>query len=116
MTVWIITENGERVRLRDKFQPKIYVSGNIADLSKLTDGLSTRESVYSWRYAEKHSDFMESKRPKVLEIIAADCRSIPFFARKLLRLGGYQKFRLHNVDVPMSKHTFMIGTFSRLLL
>ena len=100
MTVWIITENGERVRLRDKFQPKIYVSGNMTDLSKLTEGLSTREFVYSWRYAEKHSDFMESKRSKVLEITTTNCRSIPFFARQLLKLGGYQRFRLHNVDVP----------------
>ncbi len=100
MTVWIIAENGERVRLTDKFQPKIYVSGRMADLSKLTDQLATSESVASWRYVEKYADFMEDKRSRVLEITATDCRRIPYFARKLLRLGGYQKFRLHNVDVP----------------
>jgi hypothetical protein len=27
MAVWIISENGQRIRLTDKFQPKIYVSG-----------------------------------------------------------------------------------------
>ncbi|MFB0501284.1 MAG: DNA polymerase domain-containing protein, partial [Candidatus Bathyarchaeia archaeon] len=100
MTVWIIAENGERVRLRDKFQPKIYVSGRMADLSKLTDQLATSESVAGWRYVEKCADFMEDKRSRVLEITATDCRRIPYFARKLLRLGGYQRFRLHNVDVP----------------
>jgi len=100
MTVWIITENGERVRLTDKFQPKIYVSGKMADLSKLTDQLATSKSVASWCYAEKYADFMENKKSKVLEISTTDCRRIPYFARKLLRLGGYQKFRLHNVDVP----------------
>jgi len=100
MTVWIITENGQRVRLTDKFQPKIYVSGKIADLSKLTDQLASSKSVASWRYVEKYADFMENRRSKVLEITTTDCHRIPYFARKLLRLRGYQKFRLHNVDVP----------------
>jgi len=100
MTVWIIAESGERVRLTDKFQPKIYVSGRMADLSKLTDHLATCKSMASWSYVEKCADFMENKRSRVLEITTTDCRRIPYFARKLLRLGGYQKFRLHNVDVP----------------
>jgi len=32
MYIWIITENGERKRLLDKFQPKIYVSGREENL------------------------------------------------------------------------------------
>ncbi len=106
MTVWIIAENGERVRLTDEFQPKIYVSGRMADLSKLTDRLATSESVASWRYVEKYADFMEDKRSKVLEISTKDCRRKPYFARELLRLGGYRKFRLHNVDVPDAQTYF----------
>ena len=106
MTVWIIAENGERIKLVDKFQPKIYVSGKIADLSKLTNQLVTSKSVASWRYVEKYADFMENKRSKVLEITTTDCRRVPYFARKLLRLGGYQKFRLHNVDVPDAQAYF----------
>ena len=100
MTVWIIAESGERVRLTDKFQPKIYVSGRMEDLSKLTDHLATYRSVAGWSYVEKYAGFMENKRSRVLEITTTDCHRIPHFARKLLRLGGYQKFRLHNVDVP----------------
>jgi len=100
MTVWIITENGERVRLTDKFQPKIYVSGKISELLTLTTKLADSKSVAGWRYVEKYADFMENKKSKVLEITTTDCRRIPYFARKLLRLGGYQKFQLHNVDVP----------------
>ncbi len=106
MTVWIITENGERVRLTDAFQPRIYVSGRMADLSKLTNKLATCKSVIRWRYVEKHADFMENKRSKVLEIATTDCRGIPFFARELLRLGGYRRFRLHNVDVPDAQNYF----------
>ncbi|MFQ5759170.1 MAG: DNA polymerase domain-containing protein, partial [Candidatus Bathyarchaeia archaeon] len=106
MTVWIITEKGERIRLKDKFQPKIYVSGKMADLSKLTNHLATSDSVARWRYVEKYADFMETKKSKVLEITTTDCRRIPYFARKLLRLGGYQKFKLHNVDVPDAQAYF----------
>ncbi len=100
MTVWIITESGEQVRLTDKFQPKIYVSGKMASLSKLVERLVTSKTVASWRYVEKYADFMEDKKSKVLEITTTDCRRILYFARKLMRLGGYHKFRLHNVDVP----------------
>ena len=100
MTVWIITENGDRVKLVDKFQPRIYVSGKMADLSKLTDHFVTSKSVAKWRYVEKYADFIEGKKSKVLEITTTDWRRIPHFARKLLRLGEYRKFRLHNVDVP----------------
>jgi len=100
MIVWILAESGERIKLTDVFQPKIYVSGRIVDLAKLTDSLATSRSVVSWRYVKKYADFMEDKESKVLEITATDGRRISHFARKLLRLGGYQKFRIHNVDVP----------------
>lgn len=100
MTVWFITERGERVKFIDEFQPKMYVSGNIADLSKLTEKLRNSKSVAKWAYVEKYADFMNDKKSKVLEITITDCRRRPHFARKVLRLGGYEKFRLHNVDVP----------------
>ncbi len=103
MTVWIIAENGERVKLMDRFQSRIYVSGRTADLSKLTDYFATSESVASWRYVEKYADFMEDEKLKVLEITMTDCRTKPYFARRLLKLGSYQKFKLHNVDVPAAQ-------------
>ncbi|MCZ2856535.1 MAG: hypothetical protein O2U62_05535 [Candidatus Bathyarchaeota archaeon] len=103
MTVWIIAEDGERVKLTDRFQPRIFVSGRTADLSKLTDYLATSEPVVSWRYVEKYADFMDDEKLKVLEVTMTDCRNKPYFARKLLKLGSYQKFRLHNVDVPAAQ-------------
>ncbi len=100
MTVWIITEKGERVRFIDAFQPKMYVSGNIADLSKLARRLESCRSVVMWSFVDKNADFMSGKRSKVLEITVPDCRMRLRFARKVLRLGGYEEFRLYNVDVP----------------
>jgi hypothetical protein len=39
MTVWIIGENGERIRLADVFKPKVYVSGNEEDIERLASRL-----------------------------------------------------------------------------
>lgn len=100
MAVWIITERGDRVKFIDEFQPKMYVSGDIADLSKLTNRLSNSKSVVRWGYVEKFADFMSDKKSKVLEVTVADCHERIPLARKLLRFGGYEKFRLYNVDVP----------------
>jgi DNA polymerase elongation subunit (family B) len=100
ITVWLITEKGDRVKFVDEFQPKVYVSGNIADLAKLTEKLGNSRSVVRWSYAEKFADFMSNKKSRVLEVTISDCRERIPFARKLLRLGGYERFRLYNVDVP----------------
>ncbi|MBS7614946.1 hypothetical protein KEJ18_04365 [Candidatus Bathyarchaeota archaeon] len=103
VTVWIIAENGERVRLVDNFTPRIYVSGAISDLKTLAGKIENSESVAGMRFADKYADFMEAKKKKVLEVDMTDYRRTPFFARKILRLGGYERFQLHNVDVPISQ-------------
>ena len=100
MTVWIITEKGERVKLIDEFQPRIYVSANVIDLSRLAERLRNSKSVTRWTYAEKNTDFMNDKKSKTLEVTIADCRERLQFARKVLRRGGYHTYRLFNVDVP----------------
>jgi DNA polymerase elongation subunit (family B) len=100
MTIWLITEKDKRVRFIDEFLPKIYVSGNMTDLSKLADKLRNSESVVKWTYVEKNADFMNDKKSKVLEITVADCRVRLLLATKILRLGGYDRYRLFNVDVP----------------
>jgi len=103
ITVWIIAENGERLRFIDNFTRRIYVSGRMRDLQELTRHLAGSKSVAAWRFVEKRADLMYSEPRKVLEIDITDYRRIPYFARKLLRLGGYEKFRLYNVDVPVSQ-------------
>jgi len=100
MTVWLITEKGDRVKFIDEFFPKIYVSGSIADLAKLADRLRSSKSVVKWAYVEKYADFMSDKKSRVLEVTVADCRVRSLLARRILRLGGYGKYRLYNVDVP----------------
>ena len=103
ITVWIITEDGKRLKFLDTFTRRIYVSGKLRDLQDLTNYLADSKSVGGWRFVEKQADLSDSRPKKVLEIDMTDYKRIPFFARKLLRLGGYEKFRLHNVDIPVSQ-------------
>jgi hypothetical protein len=48
MAVWIIAENGQRIRLTDKFQPKIYVSGKKEDLEKLAGRIYSNQDIANW--------------------------------------------------------------------
>jgi DNA polymerase I len=103
MTVWVIAENGERVKLIDNFTHRIYVSGKLSDLKNLSEKLKDSRSVAGCRFVKKYADLMDASKKKVLEIDITDYRRASFLAKKILRLGGYEKFRLHNVDVPISQ-------------
>ncbi|MEM3618422.1 MAG: DNA polymerase domain-containing protein [Candidatus Bathyarchaeia archaeon] len=103
ITVWVIGENGERVRLTDKYVHRIYVAGSPSDLEELTRKISKSESVADYRFVEKYADFMEASKKGVLEIDITDYGRTAFFARKILRLGGYEKYQLYNVDVPVAQ-------------
>jgi DNA polymerase elongation subunit (family B) len=59
--------------------------------------------VAGLRFVEKYADFMEAMKKKVLEVDMRDYSRISFFARKILRLGGYERYRLFNVDVPVAQ-------------
>jgi len=103
MVIWIIAENGERVRLVDKYTHKIYISGTYSNLKSLSEKIGGSRSVAGLRFVEKCADFMEVRNKKVLEVDIADYRRTLFFARKILRFGGYEHFHLYNVDVPVSQ-------------
>lgn len=103
VAVWIITEGGNRVRLVDRFTRRIYVYGCLEELDKLPKRIAGSKSVGGCRFVKKYADFMDASKKLVLEIDITDYNRLPFFARKLLRLGGYGKLQVFNVDVPVSQ-------------
>jgi hypothetical protein len=104
VAVWIIAENGERLRLVDRFTHKIYVSGVFSNLNSLAEKIKkSRFAACGLRFVEKYADFMEDRKQKVLEIEVNDFRQASVLARKILVLGEYERFRLCNVDVPISQ-------------
>lgn len=103
MIVWIIGENGERIRLVDKFTSRIYISGNSSELKCLAEIIGENSHVASWNFVDKYANLNNPSKSKVLEIRFCDCRRTRFFAKKLLRLVGHEKLSFYNVDIPASE-------------
>ena len=99
VAVWIIGENGERVKLRDEFQPKIYVSGKQDEIERLASGFFSNPLIASWKFAYKYAKPTDNEKSRVLEITLKDCRKISAFTRQILRQGDYLKYQVHNCDL-----------------
>jgi len=99
MSIWVIAENGERIRLVDEFTPKIYISGREEDLERLLTQFFASRSIASYSFVYKYASPTDTEKSKVLEVILKDCRRIPFFIHKILEAGRYLRYRLHNCDL-----------------
>ena len=99
VAVWIIGENGERVKLTDEFQPKIYVSGKQDEIERLTSSLFSNKLLASWKFAYKYVQPTDNEKSRVLEITLKDSRKIVTFTRQILRQGDYLKYQVHNCDL-----------------
>ena len=99
MSVWIIAENGERIRLIDEFKPKIYFSSKMDDLERLWSRFFSNKSVDSWRFVYKYANPTDTSKTKVIEITLKDCRTKPFLVRRILETGRYLRYQAHNCDL-----------------
>jgi DNA polymerase I len=99
ITVWIIAENGKRIKLRDEFQPKIYVSGKQDEIERLASGFFSNDLVASWKFAYKHAQPTDNEKSRVLEVTLKDSRKISTFTRQILRQCDYLKYQVHNCDL-----------------
>jgi DNA polymerase elongation subunit (family B) len=99
VTVWIIGENGERIRLTDKFQPKLYVSGKEEDIERLASRFFSSRIITSLNFAYKYAHATDTEKSKVLEITLKDCRKTSAFTRSVLKMGDYLRYEVHNCDL-----------------
>jgi DNA polymerase elongation subunit (family B) len=99
VAVWVISENGERVRLTDQFQPKIYVSGKQEDIEQLASGFFSSQVVAAWNFAYKYAQPTDSEKSRVLEVTLKDCRKASAFTRYVLEKGDYLRYQVHNCDL-----------------
>ena len=97
--VWIIAENGERVRLTDSFNPKIYISGKAESLERLAAQLLDDGAVVSWDFVRRHAKATDSEPSQVLEVILEDCRRSPSFTQRVLKSGKYLQYNVFNCDL-----------------
>jgi DNA polymerase elongation subunit (family B) len=112
VAVWVITEKGERVKLTDKFQPCIYVSGRKDELETLISRLYNNEKIASVRFVQKYAQATDAEKSPVLEVTVKDCRSIRGLMLEILRMGDYLRYELHNCDIQDDRsYLFSRGLF-----
>ena len=104
MVVWIKRKNGRCIRLVDDWSPFFYVSApSEEDLNRLRWYLPQDDIAAEYEFAERFVRLQDSERSKVLRVTVPDADSLRFFARMIWRLGEYGKYRLWNVDIPLSQ-------------
>lgn len=99
IAVWVIEENGERVRLTDRFEPKIYISGKEEEIERLASRFFANNAIASWTFAYKFAKAADTEKSKVLEITLKDCRKTSSFVHSVLEMGRYLKYQVHNCDL-----------------
>ena len=106
IAVWVISETGERIRLTDKFQPKIYVSAEQDELERLVSKLYNNQLIASWNFALKFAQPTDSEKSRVLELTLKDCRKTGSLTRTILRMGDYLRYHIHNCDLRGDRDFF----------
>ena len=99
VVVWIISETGERIRLIDKFEPKIYVSSSNDNVERLVSKLYRNHNIAAWGFAQKYAKPTDQQKSRVLELTLKDYRKAQNLTREILRLGDYSKYEVHNTDL-----------------
>jgi DNA polymerase, archaea type len=99
ITVWIISECGQRIRLTDKFQAKIYVSSKQDNIEPLIGKLYNNPDVAKWSFVYKYAQPTDPEKTKVLELALRDCRRIQTLTNHILRMGDYMRYQVSNCDL-----------------
>lgn len=97
--VWVIAENGQRLRLTDSFKPRIYVSGKEESLVKLARQFLSDARVVSWDFAPRYAKVTDVEPSRLLEIVLQDCRQLRSFAQKILKSGRFLHYTVFNCDL-----------------
>jgi DNA polymerase elongation subunit (family B) len=114
--VWVITENGSRIRLTDSFTPKIYISAKTESLEKLAAQFSYVEEVISWDFVQRQTKPTDPSFSRVLEVTLKDCRKSSSFTNKILKLGKYLQYNVFNCDLKPEQLYFYSHDFFPLAL
>ena len=103
MSVWIITEDGQRIQLMDEFKQTIYVSDKENKLKSIFYEFGSDSSVESCRFVQKFATPNASTKSQVLEVTLKDYQKTSSLVRKVLQSGKYLRYRVHNCDLKPSQ-------------
>ncbi len=96
MVVWLKKQDGTRVRLTDRWKPRIHVGGDLQDLADL----ACKSYVKQCRFVEKYERAGDLDKSRVLEIAAENDREATNLANRIQSEHNNSRFRLYDVDVP----------------
>ena len=102
MVVWLKREDGQAVRLVDRWSPSIFIAtDSMADLER---PLKIVGSEFAWtKPARKREKVTDTERSEVVEAKVKDARKTQQVAGRIERLGPFGAYRLYNVDVPSNQ-------------
>ncbi len=106
MAVWIISEHSQRIRLTDKFQPKIYVSGQKENMERLVGRIYSNPDIAHWDFVYKYANPTDYEKSRVLEITLKDCRRVSALTKQILRIGDFSRYEVHNCDLRGDRSYF----------
>jgi len=108
MAVWIIAENGQRIKLLDRFQPQIYVSGSKEDVEKLVGRIYSNPDIANWKFVSKFANPADAEKSRVLQITLKDCRRVSTLTNQILKIGDYMRLEVHNCDLKGDRAYFFV--------
>ena len=99
MVIWLKLENGEAVRLVDRWAPSIYIGTDTR--SDFDVPLQTMRDEFAWtRIVSRRESVSDPHESEVVEAKLKDARRAQQVAGRIERLGPFGTFRLYNADVP----------------
>ena len=99
MVVWLKLENGEAVRLVDRWSPSIFIGAD--NKSDFGVPLQILHGDFEWtRLVHKRERVSDSAESEVVEARLKDARRTQQVAGRIERLGPFGTFRVYNADIP----------------
>jgi DNA polymerase-2 len=99
MVVWVKREDGEAVRLVDRWSSSIFIGAD--NKSDFDVPFQTLRNDFAWtRTVHKRERVTDAATSSVLEARLKDATKAQQVAGRIERLGPFGTFRLYNADVP----------------
>ncbi len=99
MVVWLKLENGEAVRLVDRWAPSIFIGTDTK--SDFDVPLQLLHHDFAWtRVVRRREMVSDAGESEVLEAKLKDAKKAQQIAGRIERLGPFGTFKLYNADIP----------------
>ena len=113
MVCWIREDNGETLKVEDKWSHPIYVAADDNSIfKKIIDSEDLAEHISSSDIVSKYEKLTDTKQSMVLQIRLKDSNKSTKVASKIEKKFRFGKIRLYNVDVlPAQTYFYEHGLF-----